>query len=458
MTPRRVKLAALALVQLAGALLVARVASAQDSQYWTEEFGNRARLLGGAIVGDAVDMSACYYNPGGLALVVQPEILLAANVLRYETIRIEGARGEGVDATSSRFGSIPSLFAGEIKPKENKRSRIAYSFFTRQPFELRSSVRLSVTADDVSLPGGLSLLAGDFRTDQRLTEHWAGVTYSRRMSDHYAIGITPFIAVRSHRSRSQQLIEGLADTAGVVVDRASDFDYLHWRMLAKLGAAWDLDPWKFGVALTTPSVQLFGSGEVSYDRIFVSQIPGGPSAPDITSNLQDDLDADFHSPLSIAVGLTRRLGGTKVHLTAEWFDGVENTDVLDPEVFLSQPGGEPIDLSVTYEMKSVFNGGVGIEHHFNEGLTGYGSFRTDFSGNVVGSKSTMSNWDIYHVTGGVRISSPKAGITLGGALSFGDSPTFQRLNLADPDQVGDIAQVHVDYFRAMGILGFNFTF
>jgi hypothetical protein len=94
----------------------------------------------------------------------------------------------------------------------------------------------------------------------------------------------------------------------------------------------------------------------------------------------------------------------------------------------------------------------------SEALTGYGSFRTDFSGNVAASNSTMSTWDIYHLAGGVRISSAKTGITLGGVVSFGDSPTFRRLNLADPPQTGELPTIHVEYLRAMGILGFNFSF
>ena len=52
----------------------------QDSHYWTNQFGNRARLLGGAVIGSTDDLSAVYYNPGGLALVEKSEILLAVMV------------------------------------------------------------------------------------------------------------------------------------------------------------------------------------------------------------------------------------------------------------------------------------------------------------------------------------------------------------------------------------------
>ena len=52
-------------------------AAAQDSHYWTEQFGNRAYLLSGAVVGDPADLSAVYYNPGGLSLNNAKEFFLA---------------------------------------------------------------------------------------------------------------------------------------------------------------------------------------------------------------------------------------------------------------------------------------------------------------------------------------------------------------------------------------------
>jgi hypothetical protein len=442
------------------ALFAASPAAGQDSQYWTEEFGNRARLLGGAVVGNAVDMSATFYNPGGLAMVDKPEILLAGTVLQYERFTLKRPQGLQVDFVSSRFGSVPSLFAGEIGHKPEKRDRFAYSFLTRQPFEFRTSSRLSLTPGDVGLPGNLTLLSGDFRTDQNLSEYWVGGTWARRMSDRYAIGATPFIAVRNHRFRSQELVEGLADTAAFVFDRASDFTYQHWRLLAKIGIAWDLDPWRLGAALTTPSVGIWGSGDVSYDRVFVSQVnPGGPPPPEVTSNTQEGLDADFQSPLSIALGASRALGNTKVHLTTEWFNSVKQTKVLEPEDFLSQPAGEVVDLNVNYEMKAVFNGAIGVEHGFREGFTGYGSFRTDFSGNVPASTTTFSTWDIYHVTGGAQIATGSASFTFGGIVSFGSSSDLRRRNLTNQALTfGDLGGLELKYTRFRGIVGFNFAF
>ena len=97
---------------IAAAALWAPAASAQDTHYWTEQYGNRARLLGGAVIGSSSDLSSVYYNPGRLALVNDPELLLAGNVFEYSIIRLTEEERDN-DIKSSRFSLTPSLFAGE---------------------------------------------------------------------------------------------------------------------------------------------------------------------------------------------------------------------------------------------------------------------------------------------------------------------------------------------------------
>jgi len=99
-------------VALAGSL--AAPAAAQDNHYWTTQFGNRARLLGGAVVGSANDLSALYYDPGALALVTKPELLLSGTVFQYESVGVANALGPGNKLSDSSFALVPSLFAGEI--------------------------------------------------------------------------------------------------------------------------------------------------------------------------------------------------------------------------------------------------------------------------------------------------------------------------------------------------------
>ena len=48
----------------AACLCLAPFARPQDSHYWTNQYGTRATLLGGAVIGSVLDLSGTYYNPG----------------------------------------------------------------------------------------------------------------------------------------------------------------------------------------------------------------------------------------------------------------------------------------------------------------------------------------------------------------------------------------------------------
>src|SRR5262245_56270837 len=132
-----------ALFLVAGFL--ASPSAAQDNHYWTSQFGNRARLLGGAVVGSATDLSAIYYNPGALALVPKPELLLSCTVFQYESIGVANALGPGADLNDSRFALVPSLFAGELHFDALGDNRIGYALLTRQDSEFRVNERADIT-------------------------------------------------------------------------------------------------------------------------------------------------------------------------------------------------------------------------------------------------------------------------------------------------------------------------
>ncbi len=87
--PRGVSKAALTLVAVAGLLASASVATAQDSQYWSQQCGPRASLLSGVVIGSVDDISGTYYNPGALGVADDLAFAISADVYEYESITIE---------------------------------------------------------------------------------------------------------------------------------------------------------------------------------------------------------------------------------------------------------------------------------------------------------------------------------------------------------------------------------
>src|SRR6185369_3104289 len=129
--------------------------------------------------------------------------------------------------------------------------------------------------------------------------------------------------------------------------------------------------------------------------------------------------------------------------------------------FIPQTGGAPIPTAATYRLGSVWNAAVGVEHQFNPGLRGFAGLGTDFSGASPGTQgnSTVSFWDIYHVSSGATLKVGRTDVTLGAIGAFGGATTTRSFTLVpSEDDVGIPAGRDVDYFRLTFILGFNFDF
>jgi hypothetical protein len=427
---------------------LAAVASAQDSHYWTSQFGNRARLLGGAVIGSATDLSAVYYNPGAVALMDEPELLLSANTFQYSSLTVKDGLGPGEDVSSSRFNLTPSLVAGEIKFDALGKNRVAYAFLTRREAQGRILDRAAVT--DI-FPNPVGFASAEVSLDTRLSEYWIGGSWSRKLSESVGIGVSPFLTVRNHRLKVQGLTQALFDSgAGGIAVAGRDYDYQTWGFLAKASLATKWQKWQLGFTITTPNLGLFGSGDTGLDRSEVIEGVG----TEITTDFQNGIDAAYRSPLSLGFGAARSFGSTKLHLSAEWFNDMGPRTVLDTEPFQSQSTGETFDNNLVYQLDRVFNVAVGFEQKFSEDLAAYFGFRTDFSAvnsadNV--SNDTVSRWDLYHVSGGATFTVAGSELTVGGDVAFGESQIGEN-------DVGLERDLTTIFVRATFVLGFNFTF
>jgi hypothetical protein len=127
------------------------VAAAQDAQYWTYQYGTRANLLGGAVVGSVVDVSATYYNPGALALIEEPELVATSKVFELTQLALQPDIGTQIDLDNLRFDLAPG-FVGGIAPFAFLGDDVlGYSIFTRHQFKANLDAT-SVGALD-ELPG-----------------------------------------------------------------------------------------------------------------------------------------------------------------------------------------------------------------------------------------------------------------------------------------------------------------
>jgi hypothetical protein len=429
---------------------------AQDSHYWSNQFGNRARLLGGAVIGSADDLSSLYYNPGSLALVDRSAILMSGSVFEVTNIKVKNTVADKDDSFWTGRLS-PSLFAGEIGSNERGDSRIAYSFLTRESGKLRID-SLATTQGDFSPE--LSFLGADFRLDNEVNEYWFGGTYARPVGEDAGLGVSMFFAYRSQRGRAESTAQALATgNRAAVMNQVRDFSYWHWRVLWKIGLATYFQKWRLGITVTTPSIGLGGRGKVFYDDTFVGQAVDDQGNPLTYLALdRQEVGSNFKSPVSIGFGAARSFGATRIHLSAEWFNETAPYEVLQTEPFRAQSSGELIATDLVREFDHVVNFAVGVEQDISERVHGYGGFRTDFSG--LGRDSSGNDavtlLDIYHMSGGATLMVSDSEFTFGGVFSFGSAPVAKELVI--PEELEFTREADVRYFRFLAILGFSFDF
>ena len=205
--------------------------------------------------------------------------------------------------SSLRLGTFPTLVAGGL-PRSwlGQRTRLAWSFLTRQKLDVRLGERLE---DPFEMPGGRS--AAEQYVDQQVNESWGGLTLAYELSETLGIGATLYGVYRGQFSRTELNFQALsAEEAALTGLSITDYSYYHFRTLAKLGVAWQRGDVHLGLNVTTPSVALFGSGDAGFTASLVGMDTDGNGTPDpplLVSNTAEGVDAHYKSSWAIGGGL-----------------------------------------------------------------------------------------------------------------------------------------------------------
>jgi hypothetical protein len=291
--------------------------------------------------------------------------------------------------------------------------------------------------DDVmEIYPGEEWFGANLNFNTKSNEQWYSLTWSYPFSKKFSIGLTTTAARVSMKKGTLIELQALTSENNVAqyqFDR--NFTIKQYGLLWKMGLAGELDHVLWGITLTTPMIRLTSSGAYNYEE-FLSGIEGQNETDDrFATSRQSDLDAMYKRPLSIGAGLTFPFNRSRLHISSEWYSRVNQYTLLEANPHVSQSDGDTITFTLIDDLKNVINVGVGGEIYFNEKVTGYASFSTDFSANSDESTGFAENQPIannsvfsanfYHFAGGVVLSFRKADITLGGAYT-GAKQEFAR--------------------------------
>ena len=414
------------------ALALAADAAAQDAQYWTYQYGTRANLLAGAVVGSVVDISAAYYNPGALSLIDEPDLISTSKVFELSDVAFRPSNGVDASLNNLRLDVAPSFFAGLLPFHFLGNDVLAYSLFTRYLFKADIDAVRQGNLDEIDEP-----VQGDFFSQARfrrdLNETWVGLSYSTPLRQTVGVGLSMFVTYRSQKGFNLLSFQALSDSGETAITLGEQ-GYSYWNagVLLKGGVTFDWLGWSLGLTVTTPRLDVLGEGKVLVNRTEFN--------PDtiFVADFQDGLPSAYRSPWSIALGGAYKRAATTINVTSEYFARVNQFVVLDPHAFVAQSTGDTISVEITQQLRDVLNFGLGVQHQLKPHFTGYASFRTDFSAKVRGAASdiSLSSWDIYFVTLGAAFRIGTADLTFGLAYGWGGVDGEQ---LDDPlDEIGSL--------------------
>ncbi|MHB8766562.1 MAG: hypothetical protein ACYDA8_19805 [Deferrisomatales bacterium] len=438
-------------------VLTASGAAAQDSHYWANQFGDRSALLGGAVVGGVRDPSAGYYNPGALGFVGNSNLTVGANAFRFNDLHVVDGVGGASELDSEEVEAIPLLVAGVFDPPSIP-GVVAYSLLARNTHTMKVSGQRAAVEEVLggALAAGPERFLGTFSREDRLLEVWAGVSYALPLRPGLSVGVTTFAALRNQDLDQDLSVRALNEATHFLAtrDEHTSAEFWNLRLLWKAGLAAESGPWRLGLVVTTPSVNLAGRGEVAADLSYIHLDVTGEGEPDhfFTTSRRGELDSEFRSPLSVAAGAEYRFSrSTLVAVSAEWFHRQPRYSVLavDDPVFAATVASAPLlgnrsSLAVTAAARSVGNVAVGLEQGLTPRLTAFLSLRTDRTylsdSAAEGIPLGYNRWDLYHGTLGARFRRQNSDFGVGLGYSYGRRDNFpQTVNFGSPTDGGLLA-------------------
>ena len=438
------------LLALSYILLLTVPINGQENNYWNIQYGTRSTLLGGAVIGSVSDLSATFYNPGAIALFKDVNFILSAQVYQLDNYKVKNGAGDGKDLDYSSIIPSPSFVAFNIKFDFLGNDRMAVSVLTRQNTQVEFSTRIIDSIDVIESSPGKEDFAGGLSYIKDFNDVWLGLTYSTKISEVIGFGFTGYFAYKTYTNSNQVILEALK-TDGDIASYTNIYNYKYnnLRTLLKAGIGINLNPLTMGISITTPSVNIFGSGSVG-THLFVS----GADTNRFASNYQDDVKSEYKTSWSAGFGAAYRLGDFKLHFSAEWYDAVNNFYVLDTEPYESQSSGVVLTNDLTYQAKSVINYGIGLDYFAADSLIFSASFGSDYSTKSDEEQLNQTQtlgMNLFHISAGSSFRVWKSELTIGLVYTYGSSPLVNNISIVPGDD-GQISQEAELYYSQIKIL------
>lgn len=466
---------------LSAVLLAYLSSNGQDTHYWTQQYGSRSALMGGAVVGGTRDNTSIIYNPGSLGFVDTGSISINASLYQVQNIRIENAIGQKADFKSRQLGAVPLLLTGTLKLK-NPHYKMGYGFVHPVNFNFNATARLDgfyPIVNSAASPGDEAFI-GQQSINSSITEITLALCIARKIGEHWSIGISNLFTGRSRNYTKATLSRFFlndADTTLVTSTVLQNFSYFHLRYAAKIGVAYQKNKFSMGLTFTTPGLKILGTGTVGADLTASNiQLAGQPRRDVLADDRQVKLKTVYHAPFSFSAGFNIGLKRSLVGFSTQYYGSESIYDNLrgNPSAFVRPASvyaalGSENFLRVKTGARAVLNVAVAYEYYVQEGLSLHISLHNDMSyydkdlATTIGIKPDITTWDIYHVAAGATIKRGRSSISTGLLYSRGTDPKHeQQGNLSKPSEdnfLQGVTTIAKASYSSIGVLlGYTYNF
>ena len=423
--------------------------SGQDNHYWSVQNGAKSSLLGGAVVASWEDNSAIFYNPGANAFINDPSISVSSDTYFFSSLNIENGAGENVDLQYNGLNSLPQIAAGVAKTYNKPDITISYGALNQGYSRIKITKNHEMLYDVLgNNPGQESYLAS-YNYNKLFRDDWVGLGVSKKIRDNFGIGMSMFLTFTtvdySSGVGSGALtvdVQNQITNADANYNEFEEMEFRHIGALAKLGAAWIVSDFYFGLTVTVPRATIpLGNTNLSKSILLdiESQLP-------YTARVQrfdEKLKSTYKSPWIIDFGVTLAKPKSQLMLRTAYHSDIDRYNMTDSisnpsfsDIFLSR---DQISLPFD-ERKSVFNVGLGYQRVLNESFELLMGFRTDFQffdfsnyEEFTDFQWYYANWDIYHLSSGITWSVKDLQLTIGVSYAYGiGKDKTQVVNFTDP--------------------------
>ncbi len=422
-------------------LLLVTCSKAQSGHYWTQQYGNKSLLLGGAVTGSVSDLGSVYYNPGFIALTKNPSFMITAKLLQFTNVNVKNGLGDNIDLNKNSLSATPGLIAGIFTIPFLPKSKFAYSYLTRRSHNIDFVYRTN-SISDILPSEGKEDFSANINIQSISKEYWSGWSWSYPLNKNMAIGISNFMSITNSKSLLDVNISAITEDKHIVSSKKiHQYEFNNYGMIFKISYAVKYPKFSAGISITPPKINILGKG-----YMFVNNVFNGADSihtPNLTNTYEGDyqqnIDAKLKSPLSIAIGVGYKLSNLNLHASIEWFDKVNKYTIMEPSVKYGQSTNNKITSNIVDELSSVVNGGFALEYKFKDLFHFYSGISTDFSAVIDNidlindSKNDIyySTYraNIFHYSGGFGFKIKQVSITLGVAFNTGSDNISSPANL-----------------------------